>query len=46
MSNLPPEPGTVPDPNLGVPDEDVVFGDNSQTFDPEVNDEEEEEDDD
>lgn len=43
---LPPEPGLVPDPDLGVPSNEVVFNDDGRTFVPEVNDDEEEEDDD
>lgn len=42
---LPPEPGEVPDVGLGIPDHEVVFGDNGEQFDSEVNDDEDEEDD-
>jgi hypothetical protein len=42
---LPPEPGVIADPTHGVPDDEVVFGDDGQEFSPEINDDEDEEDD-
>ena len=45
MTNLPPEPGTIPDLSLGIPDDEVEFGDDGQEFAPEINDDEDEEDD-
>lgn len=43
---LPLEPGLVSDPNLGVPDDEVVLDDDGEEFETEINDEEDEEDDD
>lgn len=44
-SDLPPEPGLIGDPDLGVPDSEVVFDDegDDDEFDTEINDDEEEE---
>jgi hypothetical protein len=43
--DLPPEPGTIGDPDHGIPDSEVNFDDDGEQFEPEINDDEPEEDD-